>query len=99
MIRVGVRELKNRLSRYLKLVRQGEVIVVTDRQEVIAEIRHRTTDEESSRFDRYVDELELSGELSKATNPSASAIEIMAKSASPARVTGWRDALDETRGE
>ena len=99
MIRVGVRELKNRLSRYLKLVRQGEVIVVTDRQEVIAEIRQRTTDEDSSDFDRYVDELELSGELSKAINPSASAMEIVAKSASQPRVEGWREASDATRGE
>ena len=28
---VGVRELKNRLSEYLRLVRNGEEIVVTDR--------------------------------------------------------------------
>jgi antitoxin (DNA-binding transcriptional repressor) of toxin-antitoxin stability system len=36
---VGVKVLKNNLSRYLDLVRQGEVLLVTDRDEVIAEIR------------------------------------------------------------
>ena len=36
---VGVRELKNRLSEYLRLVRRGEEILVTDRGEVVAEIR------------------------------------------------------------
>ena len=36
---VGVRELKNRLSEYLRLVRGGEEILVTDRGEVIAELR------------------------------------------------------------
>jgi antitoxin (DNA-binding transcriptional repressor) of toxin-antitoxin stability system len=36
---VGVRELKNRLSEYLRLVRQGEDILVTDRGEVIAALR------------------------------------------------------------
>ena len=36
---VGVRELKNRLSEYLRLVRAGEDILVTDRGEVIAELR------------------------------------------------------------
>ena len=36
---VGIRELKNKLSRYLALVRQGETLLVTDRDEVIAEIR------------------------------------------------------------
>jgi antitoxin (DNA-binding transcriptional repressor) of toxin-antitoxin stability system len=34
---VGVRELKNRLSEYLRLVRSGESVLVTDRGEVIAE--------------------------------------------------------------
>lgn len=36
---VGVRELKNRLSEYLRQVRGGEQILVTDRGEVIAELR------------------------------------------------------------
>jgi antitoxin (DNA-binding transcriptional repressor) of toxin-antitoxin stability system len=36
---VGIRELKNRLSEYLRLVRNGEQILVTDRGEVIAELR------------------------------------------------------------
>ena len=35
---VGVRELKNRLSEYLRLVRLGERVLVTDRGEVIAEL-------------------------------------------------------------
>ena len=36
---VGVRELKNRLSEYLRLVRRGEEILITDRGQVIAELR------------------------------------------------------------
>jgi len=36
---VGIRELKNQLSKYLKLVKDGEVIIVTDRNEIIAEIK------------------------------------------------------------
>ncbi len=35
---VGVRELKNRLSEYLRQVRSGEGVLVTDRGEVIAEL-------------------------------------------------------------
>jgi antitoxin (DNA-binding transcriptional repressor) of toxin-antitoxin stability system len=35
---VGVRELKNRLSEYLRLVRAGQRVLVTDRGEVIAEL-------------------------------------------------------------
>ena len=35
---VGVRELKNRLSEYLRMVRSGESVLITDRGEVIAEL-------------------------------------------------------------
>ena len=35
---VGVRELKNRLSEYLREVRRGEHLLVTDRGEVIGEL-------------------------------------------------------------
>lgn len=36
---VGIRELKNRLSEYVRLVRAGEEILVTDRGVVVAELR------------------------------------------------------------
>lgn len=36
---VGVRELKNRLSEYLRAVRSGEQVLVTDRGQVVAELR------------------------------------------------------------
>ena len=39
MITVGVRELQNRLSEYLRMVRAGEEILVTDRGEAVAELR------------------------------------------------------------
>ena len=45
---VGIRELKNKLSEYLRLVRAGEALLVTDRGEVIAEVRPpgRSADDE-----------------------------------------------------
>ena len=36
---MGIRELKARLSSYVRRVRRGEVIRVTDRGEVVAELR------------------------------------------------------------
>ena len=36
---VGIRELKARLSEYLRRARRGEVLLVTDRGRVVAEIR------------------------------------------------------------
>ena len=35
---VGLRELKNRLSKYVREVRSGEGVLVTDRGEVVAEL-------------------------------------------------------------
>ena len=35
---VGLRELKNRLSEYVRQVRSGENVLVTDRGEVVAEL-------------------------------------------------------------
>ena len=38
-MQVGTKELKNRLSHYLRLIRAGETVLVTDRGAVIAELR------------------------------------------------------------
>ncbi len=38
MVKAGVRELKNRLSYYLELAKQGESITITDRGKEIAVI-------------------------------------------------------------
>jgi len=46
MREVGIRELKNRLSEYIRLVREGEVVMVTDRGEVVAELRQPVAGEE-----------------------------------------------------
>jgi antitoxin (DNA-binding transcriptional repressor) of toxin-antitoxin stability system len=40
---VAVKELKNRLSSYLREVKEGEVVLVTDRGKVIAELRQPST--------------------------------------------------------
>ena len=39
---VGIRELKNRLSEYIRRVRRGEEFLVTDRGRVVAELRQPT---------------------------------------------------------
>ncbi len=39
MLTAGIRHLRNNLSRYLRRLKPGEVIMVTDRGRVIAELR------------------------------------------------------------
>lgn len=43
MRQVGLRELKDRLSEYVRLVRDGEIVEVTDRGSVVAELRAPST--------------------------------------------------------
>ena len=39
MTKVGLRELKNRLGVYIAKVRAGETVVITDRGQVVAELK------------------------------------------------------------
>lgn len=38
VIKVGIREMKNGLSRYLKYVKEGESIIITERNKPIAKL-------------------------------------------------------------
>jgi prevent-host-death family protein len=46
MVNVGVRQLKNSLSQYLRAVREGEIVLITERGRVVAEIRRRASADE-----------------------------------------------------
>lgn len=39
---VGIKELKNKLSEYVKLAKAGEVVLISDRGDVVAELRAPT---------------------------------------------------------
>ena len=60
---VGIRELKNRLSEYLRLVRNGEVVQITDRGKVVAEIRSPGQPVDASEYPNGLLELARKGEL------------------------------------
>jgi prevent-host-death family protein len=64
---VGSRELKNRLGRYLGLVRRGETIIVTDRGKTVAQLIPPTFEEEKSdRVENLLRRLEAEGHLRRA---------------------------------
>jgi len=64
-VEVGVRELRNNLSRYLDRVRAGEEVVVTDRGHAIARVL--PVDGE-----RTIDRLIREGTITAATTPKRS---------------------------
>jgi antitoxin (DNA-binding transcriptional repressor) of toxin-antitoxin stability system len=61
MIAVAVKELKNRLSQYLRQVAAGEIVLVTDRGRVVAELRRPST--ERVDFDPSLESLASQGLL------------------------------------
>ena len=67
---VGVKQLKSRLSEYLRLVRNGETILVTDRGEVVAELRPaRRQLGAADSIDGLLDSLAERGEVTRASLP------------------------------
>ena len=65
---VGVKQLKARLSEYLRHVRAGETIFVTDRDEVVAELRPARR--QAPQSDDINEVLELLAEQGEVTLPS-----------------------------
>ena len=66
---VGVKKLKAELSHFLRLVRAGETVLVTSRDEVVAMLRspnsaHRPADS----LQDALDDLAADGELSRASH-------------------------------
>ena len=69
---VGVKQLKARLSEYIRRARAGEVILVTDRNEVVAELRApRQSALPLSSEEEAVESLVQSGTLTRASRPLA----------------------------
>jgi antitoxin (DNA-binding transcriptional repressor) of toxin-antitoxin stability system len=95
---VGVKQLKSRLSEYLRLVRGGETVLVTDRDEVVAELRPtRKQLGIADSLDEILDSLAERGEITRASLPKrrwrwkATGLGLAAGSA--------RALLDEVRGD
>lgn len=82
---VGARELKNRLGKYLKQVREGGTLIITDRGEPVAELRPMPSDPEEAAWERLYAEGTVTrptGRLRRATPlhiPGASLSEAIRK--------------------
>ena len=92
---VGLRELKNRLSEYVRQVRAGEGVLVTDRGEVVAELGppgRATTD---TTIPAGLRDLARRGQLSLGVENEAAAYPRLARAVTRGRILAW---LDEERG-
>jgi antitoxin (DNA-binding transcriptional repressor) of toxin-antitoxin stability system len=65
MITVGVRDLKNQLSQYLQYVKDGERVVVTEHDKIIAEMSApaEKADDSISAIEEKLRQLSMEGEI------------------------------------
>jgi len=91
---VGIREMKNRLSEYVRRARQGEVILVTDRGRVVARLTPPVAEDGD---DEAVDRLEADGLLSSRGSGNSPDLYGGLAPLLPVGATG--DLLDALRGD
>jgi antitoxin (DNA-binding transcriptional repressor) of toxin-antitoxin stability system len=60
---VAIKELKNQLSRYVREVSSGEVVLVTDRGRVVAELRRPSLGARANLFEQALEPLASEGML------------------------------------
>ena len=97
MLTIGVRELKARLSQILREVQRGELVLVTDRGRVVAELRQPglAAPVQASRDEQALGRLAAEGHLRLAEEPASG----YPKSPIRAPEATAKDLLREERGE
>jgi len=63
MIAVGVRDLKNQLSQYLRYVKDGERVIVTEHKKIIAEISVPKVKGKVSSIEEKMIKLSMEGDI------------------------------------
>jgi antitoxin (DNA-binding transcriptional repressor) of toxin-antitoxin stability system len=94
-----VRELKNRLSSFLRLVKAGETILVTEHGRVIAELRQPDSvgREGPGRNEQIISGLEQAGRLHRAAR-AGSAVALL-DLAADRKPPDWRKVLADVRAD
>jgi len=100
---VGIKNLKNNLSRYLNMVKEGELVYVTDRDEIVAEIHKpiRAPAHMLSRWEAFLNEQERKGAITRAKRTVSTIRDDMKKlkcKRPPGGPTS-QELLDETRAD
>lgn len=67
---VGIKQLKARLSEYVRLVKAGETVLVTERDEIVAELRPaRHQAPAAGPLEDILEALAATGEITRAARP------------------------------
>lgn len=98
---VGIKVLKDNLSKYLAMVARGETVLVTDRDEVIAEIHKpvRLIPPTVSRWEAFLNQEELRGAIRPASSGPTLAIEELRRLPRPQVPVDLQQLMDQVRSD
>ncbi|WP_246050448.1 type II toxin-antitoxin system Phd/YefM family antitoxin [Leptospira langatensis] len=96
---VGVRELKNQLSKYLQLVKQGETVVITEHEQVIAEIKKpsENMEDREKRVYSYLEEQSRIGKLVLAKRDRSQIDNIIKDRSARNQIPDWKEIHEDSR--
>ena len=98
---VGIKVLKDNLSKYLGMVRDGEIVLVTDRDEVIAEIQSppRLLSPSVTRWDLFLRQEGRRGSVRRPKAGPVPSIDELRKLPRPVEKVDLQRLLDQIRSD
>ncbi len=98
---VGIKVLKDNLSKYLRMVRDGEIVLVTDRDEVIAEIQspQRVVSASVTRWDLFLRQEERRGSVRRPKAGPVPSIDELRQLPRPVEKVDLQRLLDQIRSD
>ena len=98
---VGIKVLKDNLSKYLRMVRDGEIVLVTDRDEAIAEIQslQRLVSASVTRWELFLRQEERRGSVRRPKAGPVPSIDELRKLPRPVERVDLQRLLDQIRSD
>lgn len=96
MVTVGIRDLKNQLSSYLRLVSRGETVMVMDHKNLVAEIKKPSLENLDDRIEKFFSEGIRSGSVLPAKRNKST---LSKSDFGKISKINWRPFYDQSRGD
>ncbi|EMJ87621.1 type II toxin-antitoxin system Phd/YefM family antitoxin [Leptospira meyeri] len=89
MISVGIRELKSHLSQYIELVKNGENVLITEHNRVVAELKYPGKEESTNNIQKILNKLANEGKLIPAKRKATQISKTQKQNLSPKKQADW----------
>ncbi|MCG6142811.1 type II toxin-antitoxin system Phd/YefM family antitoxin [Leptospira mtsangambouensis] len=89
MISVGIRELKSHLSQYIELVKNGENVLITEHNRVVAELKYPGKEDSNNNIQKILNKLANEGKLIPAKRKSTQINKIQKQNLNQKKLGDW----------